>query len=541
MITPTTKCFAKLSSNLHSYVLQFITVKEAVYFSQLNKAFRTALSNDYIWEHFAKEQELFLPDESESFTSWKQYFDYLSKLSANLKNDSNKKTFKMKPYRGHKAVITTVLPVQMHNAPFAVIVSGDTDGKVLTWYKDEYEDEYTSETLVEADSAIHHVKLVNDNRMIVWTKENAYYVYEVNTCWNNGVDSECTSALPRFTLLCKFVVDVSNNAQCTMHYTTLSKDSSTLYACVDILCKDEVKETPFIYVYDNICDYNNMKRSKLQLTHSYEMKQKIRNVQLSSQQSNNVIQVGVVNVLESPFVLLSQYQLISFLNFDSCGYTPLSCYYRSNTNNKFDNVIIFNTRYLTSKTFYIDMSFILNVYLLPSNDNNRIAFIGYNHNEEIRVCICNLKDNNALNTIASVDLIFTSDTKYQKYLKVIHIDTEVIVVTNGEEIITVDTKANKVDGERSVKLDGINKRDINVVNGDKHRVIIGTANNLLKIYSVKSGKVWYNLKGGSFTVVPKSFVAHPMYKWFHLVCLTRFSVIGVLGNLIREYSFKPGV
>lgn len=530
MTSPITKCFAKLSSNLHSYVLQFVTVKEAVYFSQLNSTFRAAMSNDYIWEHFAKEQELFLPDEGQSFTSWKQYFDYLSKLSANLKHDTNTKTFKMRPYRGHKAVVTAVQPVQMHNAPFAVIVSGDADGKVLTWYKDEYEDEYTFETLIEADTAIYNVKLVNDNKMIIWTKVNTFYVYEVNTRWNNGVDSECASALPRFALLSKFTVDVNSNN--TLQYATLSRDSNTLYACVDILCKDKVKETPFIYVYDNICEYNNMKRSKLQLTHTYEMKQKIRNVQLPPQNT----QVGVMNILDSPFVLLSQYQLISFLNFDSCGYTPLSCYYRNSTNNKFDNVIIFNTRYSTSKTFYIEMSFILNVYLLP---NNRIAFIGYNHNDNIRVCICSLKDNNALTTIANVDLMFTSDTKYQMYLKVIHIDTEVIVVTNGEEIITVDTKVNVVDGERSVKLDGSNKTEINVVSGDKHRVIIGTANNLLKIYSVKSGKVWYNLKGGSFTVVPKSFVAHPVYKWFHLVCLTRFSVIGVLGNLIREYSFKP--
>ena len=56
----TTKYFTKLSSNLHSYILQFFPVKEVIYFSQLNSTFKTSLSNDYILEHFANEQELFL-------------------------------------------------------------------------------------------------------------------------------------------------------------------------------------------------------------------------------------------------------------------------------------------------------------------------------------------------------------------------------------------------------------------------------------------------------------------------------------------------
>ena len=50
--------------------------------------------------------------------------------------------------------MTTVLPIQMYNAPYALIVSGDTESKVLTWYKDEDEDDYTKEVLIETDSAV---------------------------------------------------------------------------------------------------------------------------------------------------------------------------------------------------------------------------------------------------------------------------------------------------------------------------------------------------------------------------------------------------
>ena len=142
-----------------------------------------------------------------------------------------------------------------------------------------------------------------------------------------------------------------------------------------------------------------------------------------------------------------------------------------------------------------------------------------------------------------VDSDYNSSLPRLKLLNKFTIQTEVSnnTVTNGKEIIIVNTKSNKVDEEKSVRLEESSETEINFVTGDKHRVIVGTNNNLLKIYSVQDGKVWYNLKGGSLTVVPKSFALHPVYKWFHLVCMTRLSVIGVLGNLIREYSFKLGV
>ena len=146
----------------------------------------------------------------------------------------------------------------------------------------------------------------------------------------------------------------------------------------------------------------------MQLTHLYETKQRIKNMQLTLE--NNDVLFNTTYLLASTFVILSQYQLVSFLNFDSHSYNPLSSYYQLNDEYKFDNVIIYNTRYCTSKTFYIEMLFILNVYLLPSNDNY-IAFIDYNLDKEIQLCICNIKDN-VITAIAKVELIFISDLEY---------------------------------------------------------------------------------------------------------------------------------
>ena len=43
------------------------------------------------------------------------------------------------------------------------------------------------------------------------------------------------------------------------------------------------------------------------------------------------------------------------------------------------------------------------------------------------------------------------------------------------------------------------------------------------------------------TVIPKSFIKNPSYKGFNIIKVTRTSIIGVMGNLIREYSFKPSI
>ena len=82
---------------------------------------------------------------------------------------------------------------------------------------------------------------------------------------------------------------------------------------------------------------------------------------------------------------------------------------------------------------------------------------------------------------------------------------------------------------------------INCVAGDKYRLIIGTEGMAIGVYRTSNASVWYYLLGGSKTVVPKSFIKNPHYEGFNLLKVSRTSIIGVLGNLIREYSFQPSI
>ena len=81
--------------------------------------------------------------------------------------------------------------------------------------------------------------------------------------------------------------------------------------------------------------------------------------------------------------------------------------------------------------------------------------------------------------------------------------------------------------------------NINCIEGDKFRIIIANESNTLGIYNRNDASLWYYLLGGSMTVIPKSFIKNPLYNGFNIIKVTRTSIIGVLGNLIREYSFKP--
>ena len=51
-------------------------------------------------------------------------------------------------------------------------------------------------------------------------------------------------------------------------------------------------------------------------------------------------------------------------------------------------------------------------------------------------------------------------------------------------------------------------------------------------------ELWYNLLGGSMSIIPKSFIFNPYTTGFSIVILTKSKIIGCIGNLIREYNFN---
>ena len=78
---------------------------------------------------------------------------------------------------------------------------------------------------------------------------------------------------------------------------------------------------------------------------------------------------------------------------------------------------------------------------------------------------------------------------------------------------------------------------INCIESDDFRIVISSDELFMAIFDIKSRKLWFNLLGGSKTVVPKSFVKHPNYEGFHILEVTRNSIVSAIGNLIREYNF----
>ena len=105
------------------------------------------------------------------------------------------------------------------------------------------------------------------------------------------------------------------------------------------------------------------------------------------------------------------------------------------------------------------------------------------------------------------------------------------------------TKLNKIANigtkQLKVKNVGILKAipSITCIDADEFRVVVGSDELFMAIFDIKNGKLWFNLFGGSKTVVPRSFVKHPDYEGFHFLKATRNAIVSVIGNLIREYRF----
>jgi hypothetical protein len=78
---------------------------------------------------------------------------------------------------------------------------------------------------------------------------------------------------------------------------------------------------------------------------------------------------------------------------------------------------------------------------------------------------------------------------------------------------------------------------IKCISYDEFKYLLSYEENVVEIYSSKTRELIYVIVGGSTLVVPKSYVVNPYYKGFSKIMTTKSSVICVMGNLIREYSF----
>ena len=195
---------------------------------------------------------------------------------------------------------------------------------------------------------------------------------------------------------------------------------------------------------------------------------------------------------------------------------------------KLDNLFIFNRKNISKLGYNINYDYIYNIFKL---EKGNFGILGYlNGNISYRIYSIHnemLKTNKQINFNINV----IPDKVYLLYL-----DDKILSLLINKNIVI-----NKQLNSTPVKIYNLknNEGKINCIKGDKYRIIIANDNNSLGIYNRNDASLWYYLLGGSMTVIPKSFIKNPLYNGFNIIKVTRTSIIGVLGNLIREYSFKP--
>jgi len=153
--------FNKISHNLIGYIINFLEHKDVLQSSLINKKFKNALNSEMLWQSLILQNELFVQYDKDSFKSWKQLYFLLYKLKLNITGGKPNIGFKMKPMRGHKSIITSMIVYEKTSLEH-VVISGDSNGSVFYWITNEEEDFIPQEIFrSESSSEIVDLKIIN--------------------------------------------------------------------------------------------------------------------------------------------------------------------------------------------------------------------------------------------------------------------------------------------------------------------------------------------------------------------------------------------
>ena len=157
---PKKKQFNKIPINLIANTLTFLLEYEILNCSTLNSRFKKALNKDFLWKSIILQKEVFI--DSENFKSYKDYYKYISRIDKNFKQ-GKPTSFKMKPLRRHKAVVTSMTVINCEKDNSSIVISGDKEGKVYYWmYNDEMK-EYESSLVVDFENLNNYINNNNNN------------------------------------------------------------------------------------------------------------------------------------------------------------------------------------------------------------------------------------------------------------------------------------------------------------------------------------------------------------------------------------------
>ena len=539
--------------------------------STSSKKMRKAFNQDYIFIELTKRDHLFLPSEGEKFETWKEYFLYLKQLKTNISSGKPNIGFKMIPYRGHKSPIEAFTIFSHKRENKNVIVSGDSEGNVLTWNIDEDGDK-EKDLIVKADAGIFGIKSINDDsNMLIWTRNNIFYYYNVNMFKKTEKNSE------RFELVKKFYLGENDNPIKQIYY---EESNSRIFMCPDL--SDSLKLSNIYsinlktFLIDKFkFDYNTT-QTNLVLNDNNPNNNNINNQGWNAFNNNNnnnnnnnaagpILFPNPINPLPifpnpNPHILpfhplppvfepinaglkesrknniknfvVNEDKIFLYINKEPIRNRMISSY---NNRNSLPNVFYFKKNAFIANGFHIDLDYIYNILLI---NNDEVAFIGKKNtiNNETQIV---MKIYKTSYFSMSREVVLYKEGNYNNNLKfdlIYYKFPEMYYLINEKYLKQIENV-----GVNQLKVVDIGTlkdiSSINCVEADEFRVVLASDELFMAIFDIKTGKLWFNLLGGSKTVVPKSFVKHPNYEGFNQIQITRNSIVSVIGNLIREYRF----
>ena len=559
-----------LPANLIAYLYQFLETKEMVLASGSSKRMRKAFNQDFIFIELAKRDHLFLPSEGEKFNTWKEYFLYLKQLKTNLSSGKPNVGFKMIPYRGHKFPIEAFAIFSHKKENENVIVSGDSDGNVLTWNLDEDGDK-EKDLIVKADAGIMGIKNLNDDsNMLVWTRNNTFFYYEVNMFKKTEKNSE------RFEFVKKFSLEENDNPIKQIYY---EESNSRIYMSPDL--SDTLKLSNIYsinlknFLIDKFkFDYNTT-QTNLVLNDGNPNNNNLNNQGWNAFNNNNnnhnvlnpYILPNPIHIFPNPnplfpnpyhpqihplpiyepikadlkesrkknikYFVVNEDKVFLYINKEPIRNRMISSY---NNKNSLPNVFYFKKNTFLANGCHIDLDYIYNILLI---NNDEVAFIGRKNtiNNDTQII---MKIYNTSYFSQSKEIVLYKEASYNrtnlKFDLIYFKFPEMYYLINEKELKKIENV-----GVQQLKVVDIGTLkeilSINCIEADEFRIVLASDELYMSIFDLKTGKMWFNLLGGSKTVVPKSFVKHPNYEGFNQIQITRNSIVSVIGNLIREYRF----
>ena len=544
-----------LSANMLAFIYQFLEGKDMVLASSACKKMRKAFNQDYIYIELTKRDHLFLPSEGEKFNTWKEYFLYLKQLRKNISSGKPNIGFKMIPYRGHKAPIEAIEYFNHKKEMITVLVSGDSNGEVLTWNIDEDGDK-ERDLIIKANDAIAGIKSLNDDcNMIVWSKKNTFYYYNVNMFINTEKNSE------RFKLVSQVTIEENDDPIKQLYY---EKKSSKIFMSPDL---SSTLRQKIIYSLDLKTftyekykfDYNSSQTNSV-LNDNNNNNNIINFNQGWNNFNNNNNNNNVINPLlyphfphPQPFIpnnmndasdysnnkesrkknikyfAVNEDKIFLYINREPIKDRLISSY---NNKNALPNVFVFKKNTYLANSYHIDLDYIFNIFLL---DEDEVAFIGTqknNINHRKQVCLKIYKT--SYFSLSKEIVLYEGNLNNFDLLS--YKDKELHFLINEKILKKIENvKVNKLKVVNIQTLKEI--PSVNCIDSDEFRVVLGSDELFMAIFDIKTGKLWFNLLGGSKSVFPASFMKHPNYDGFHLLIVTRNSILSAIGNLIREYRF----